>query len=100
MLYAIICEDEANSLEKRLKTRPAHLERLITLQEQGRLVLAGPCPAIDAENPGEAGFSGSLIVADFPSWIDAKNWAEHDPYCQAGVYKNVTVKPFKQVFPQ
>ncbi len=100
MLYAIICEDEANSLEKRLKTRPAHLERLLALQDQGRLVLAGPFPAIDAENPGEAGFSGSLIVADFPSLIEAKNWAEHDPYRQAGVYKNVTVKPFKQVFPQ
>lgn len=100
MLYAIIAEDAADSLSKRLATRPAHLARLQTLQDQGRLVLAGPHPAIDAENPGEAGFSGSLIVAEFPDLQSAKTWADADPYFAAGVYAGVTVKPFKQVFPQ
>ncbi|ANE56701.1 MULTISPECIES: YciI family protein [Methylomonas] len=100
MLYAIIAEDTADSLSKRLQTRPAHLARLQELQDQGRLVLAGPHPAIDAENPGDAGFSGSLVVAEFADLQAARTWAEADPYLAAGVYARVTVKPFKQVFPQ
>ena len=100
MLYAIISEDVTDSLQKRLAARPAHLERLQALQDQGRLVLAGPHPAIDTENPGDAGFSGSLIVAEFASLPDAQQWANTDPYIAAGVYARVTVKPFKQVFPQ
>ena len=100
MLYAIICEDMPDSLEKRLAARPAHLERLKTLQEQGRLVLAGPHPAIDSNDPGENGFTGSLIVAEFASLHDAGSWAADDPYIAAQVYANVSVKPFKQVFPQ
>lgn len=100
MLYAIISTDVANSLEKRLAVRPAHLQRLQELQNQGRLVLAGPHPAIDSETPGDAGFSGSLVVAEFASLDDAKNWADADPYLEGGVYENVIVKPFKQVFPQ
>lgn len=100
MLYAIIGEDIPNSLEKRLSVRPAHLQRLQALQDQGRLVLAGPNPAIDAENPGDAGFSGSLIVAEFASLDEAKRWADADPYIAAGVYARVLVKPFKKVFPQ
>lgn len=100
MLYAIIAEDTADSLSKRLQTRPAHLARLQELQDQGRLVLAGPHPAIDAENPGDAGFSGSLVVAEFADLQAARAWADADPYLAAGVYASVTVKPFKQVFPQ
>lgn len=100
MLYAIISEDIENSLEKRMQTRPAHLERLQVLQNEGRLIIAGPHPAIDTENPGEAGFTGSLIVADFISLEAAQHWANEDPYMKAGVYQKVTVKPFKQVFPQ
>jgi uncharacterized protein len=100
MLYAIIAEDVAKSLSKRLAARPQHLQRLNILQDQGRLVLAGPHPAIDSDNPGDAGFSGSLIVAEFASQQDAQNWADADPYISAGVYARVTVKPFKQVFPQ
>jgi hypothetical protein len=100
MLYAIFAEDVVDSLEKRLATRPAHLERLQSLQNQGKLVLAGPHPAIDAENPGAAGFTGSLIVAEFNSLEEAQTWANADPYLAAGVYARVTVKPFKQVFPQ
>lgn len=100
MLYAIIAEDTADSLSKRLLARPAHLARLQQLQEQGQLVLAGPHPAVDAENPGEAGFSGSLIVAEFADLTAAQLWADADPYKEAGVYARVTVKPFKQVFPQ
>ncbi len=100
MLYAIICEDTQNSLEKRKQTRPDHLLRLQALQDQGRLVLAGPHPAIDSENPGDSGFSGSLIVAEFDSLTDANEWADQDPYQAAGVYENVIVKPFKQVFPK
>lgn len=99
MLYAIISEDVKNSLASRLKARPDHLARLEQLQNAGRLVLAGPHPAIDSVDPGEAGFTGSLVVAEFPSLNDAQNWADADPYMAAGVYKNVTVKPFKQVFP-
>ncbi len=100
MLYAIISQDIEGSLEKRLSVRPAHLERLTTLQNEGRLIIAGPHPAIDSEDPGPAGFSGSLIVAEFPSLDDAQVWADQDPYIAAGVYAQVTVKPFKKVFPQ
>jgi uncharacterized protein len=100
MLYAIMGEDIPDSLEKRLSVRPAHLQRLQALQDEGRLVLAGPHPAIDAENPGEAGFSGSLIVAKFANQEEAQRWADADPYIAAGVYARVFVKPFKKVFPQ
>ncbi|MDD4914011.1 MAG: YciI family protein [Methylococcales bacterium] len=100
MLYAIMAEDSPGSLDKRLVSRPAHLQRLQILQDQGRLVMAGPHPAIDAESPGDAGFTGSLIVAEFGSLDDARSWANADPYHAAGVYARVVVKPFKQVFPQ
>lgn len=100
MLYAIISEDVANSLEKRMTARPAHLKRLQALQDAGRLILAGPHPAVDSENPGEAGFTGSLIVAEFDSLEAAQQWADADPYIDAGVYTQVTVKPFKKVLPQ
>lgn len=100
MLYAIYCEDKEGSLPIRQQTRPSHLERLRALQSEGRLVLAGPCPAVDCDDPGEAGFSGSLIVAEFASLEAAEAWAEADPYRLAGVYGRVVVKPFKQVFPQ
>lgn len=99
MLYAIIATDVANSLEARLAARPAHLERLNQLKDQGRVVLAGPHPAIDSNDPGPAGFSGSLIVAEFDSLSAAQTWADADPYIAAGVYAHVTVKPFKQVLP-
>ena len=98
MLYAIMAEDSPDSLEKRLETRPAHLERLNALQDEGRLIIAGPHPAIDSEDPGKAGFSGSLVVAEFESLDDAQSWANDDPYNHAGVYAAVTVKPFKKVF--
>ena len=100
MLYAIIGTDRPDSLAARLAARPAHLARLEILQEEGRLVLAGPFPAIDAANPGPAGFNGSLIVAEFPSLADATAWAEADPYVAASVYEQVTVQPFKKVFPR
>ena len=100
MLYAIICEDNADSLSKRLAARPAHLARLQALQDAGRLLLAGPHPAIDTDNPGDAGFTGSLIVAEFEHLAAAQQWAAADPYIDAGVYASVTVKPFKKVFPQ
>ena len=99
MLYAITGTDVKNSLEKRLSARPQHLERLQDLQNQGRLVLAGPFPAIDSNDPGNSGFTGSLIVAEFESLEAAQTWADEDPYKAAGVYENVTVKPFKQVLP-
>ncbi|MCE0461855.1 MULTISPECIES: YciI family protein [Pseudomonas] len=99
MLYAIIATDVANSLEKRLAARPEHLARLQQLKAEGRVVLAGPHPAVDSNDPGAAGFSGSLIVAEFPSLADAQAWAEADPFVTAGVYANVVVKPFKQVLP-
>jgi len=99
MWYAIISEDITNSLEKRTQARPAHLERLHQLKEDGRLLIAGPHPAIDSEDPGEAGFSGSLVVAEFDSLAAAQQWADADPYMAAGVYKQVTVKPFKKVLP-
>lgn len=99
MLYAIISEDTPGTLDKRLATRPAHLERLTALQDAGRLVLAGPHPAIDSADPGDAGFSGSLIVAEFASLQEAQAWADADPYMTAGVYAQVNVKPFKKVLP-
>lgn len=100
MLYAIYGEDVADSLSQRQSVRPAHLQRLQTLQNEGRLILAGPFPAVDCENPGDAGFTGSLIVAEFVDLESATAWANADPYVAAGVYAKVTVKPFKQVFPQ
>ncbi|MFZ4538599.1 YciI family protein [Propionivibrio sp.] len=99
MLYAIVGEDHPGSLAARLEARPAHVERLKTLQEQGRLILAGPFPAIDSPDPGPAGFSGSLIVADFASLEAAQAWADADPYIVANVYSSVSVKPFKKVLP-
>jgi uncharacterized protein YciI len=97
MLYAIWGKDRAGSLEHRLAARPAHLERLTRLQDDGRLILAGPFPAIDSPDPGPAGFSGSLIVAEFASLADAEEWAAADPYVAAGVYEEVTVRPFRKV---
>ena len=100
MLYAILSVDIPDSLEKRMAARPAHLKRLQDLQDEGRLVIAGPHPAIDSNTPGDAGFTGSLVIAEFTSLETAKHWADADPYMTAGVYANVSVKPFKQVFPQ
>ncbi|MEJ2181604.1 MAG: YciI family protein [Gammaproteobacteria bacterium] len=99
MWYAIVGEDVENSLEKRLTARPAHLKRLNQLSQNNRLLVAGPNPAIDSENPGEAGFTGSVVIAQFESLEQAQQWADEDPYIAAGVYKNVTVKPFKKVLP-
>jgi len=99
MLYAIISQDQPDSLAGRLQARPAHLDRLEQLKAAGRLVLAGPHPAIDSPDPGDAGFSGSLVVAEFPALEDAQVWADADPYHAAGVYQQVTVKPFKKVLP-
>lgn len=99
MYYAIISEDIANSLDKRKAARPAHLARLQQLTDEGRLLIAGPHPAIDNENPGDAGFTGSLVVAEFNSLQDAQAWADADPYVAAGVYAKVIVKPFKKVLP-
>lgn len=99
MLYAIISQDVSDSLPLRKSARPAHLERLQQLKEEGRLVLAGPHPAIDSDEPGAAGFSGSLVVAEFDSLAGAQTWANDDPYIKAGVYDNVIVKPFKKVLP-
>ena len=99
MLYAVISEDRPGTLDQRLTARPAHLERLQQLRDAGRLVLAGPHPAIDSEDPGPAGFSGSLVVAEFDSLEDAQTWADADPYVSAGVYGQVVVKPFKKVLP-
>lgn len=99
MLYAVISRDKEDSLERRLAARPAHLERLKDLQSQGRLVLAGPHPAIDSEDPGPAGFTGSLVVAEFSSLEEARDWADADPYVAADVYSDYLVKPFKQVLP-
>lgn len=99
MLYMIHGTDAPGTLAQRLAARPAHLERLQALLAEGRLILAGPCPAIDSPDPGPAGFSGSLIVAEFPSLAEAQAWADADPYVTAGVYAAVTVKPFKRVLP-
>lgn len=99
MWYAIISQDVENSLPLRQSARPQHIARLNDLKDQGRLLIAGPHPAIDSEDPGEAGFTGSLVVADFPSLDDARTWADADPYVAAGVYAAVTVKPYKLVLP-
>lgn len=99
MLYAFISSDRPDSLEQRLAARPDHLQRLQQLRDQGRLILAGPHPAADCEDPGAAGFTGSLVVAEFDSLEDARQWADADPYVSAGVYDNVIVKPFKKVLP-
>lgn len=99
MLYAIIGEDIQQSLERRKQARAAHIARIAELVQQGRIVVAGPHPAIDSEDPGEAGFTGSLIVAEFDCLEAAQAWADADPYVEAGVYKQVWVKPFKKVFP-
>lgn len=99
MYYAIMSQDVDNSLPLRQSARPAHLQRLETLKAEGRLLVAGPHPAIDSDNPGDAGFTGSLIVAEFDSLEAAQLWADADPYLVAGVYRNVTVKPFKVVLP-
>ena len=99
MLYAIISQDIENSLEKRMAARPAHIERLNQLKDEGRLILAGPHPAIDTNEPGEAGFTGSLVVAEFGDLVAAQAWADADPYVAAGVYRYVIVKTFKKVLP-
>jgi hypothetical protein len=99
MFYAIMAEDKPDSLEKRLQARPDHLARLEQLKNAGRLLVAGPHPAIDSEDPGPAGFSGSLVIAEFASLESAQAWADADPYIKAGVYERVTVKPYKKVLP-
>ena len=99
MLYAVISQDIENSLEKRMAVRPEHIERLNILKNEGRLILAGPHPAIDNNEPGEAGFTGSLVVAEFDSLADAQAWADADPYLASGAYESVVVKPFKKVLP-
>ena len=99
MWYAVISEDIEDSLARRLEARSAHLARLTALLDEGRLLVAGPHPAIDTEDPGPAGFSGSLVIVDFPSLEEAEGWAREDPYVAAGVYERVVVKPFKKVLP-
>jgi uncharacterized protein YciI len=99
MLYAIIAQDKPDTLEQRLAARPDHLARLIALKDAGRLIMAGPHPAIDSDDPGPAGFTGSLVIAEFGSLEEAQAWADADPYIEAGVYGQVTVKPYKKVLP-
>lgn len=99
MLYSIVCTDAEDSREARLAVRPDHIARLNELEEQGRLVIAGPNPAIDSNDPGDAGFSGSIIIAEFTALEEAQAWANDDPYWLTGVYESVSVKPFKQVLP-
>ena len=99
MWFAVIAQDHPGSLDKRLAARGEHLERLNQLQAEGRLLLAGPFPAIESENPGPAGFTGSLIIAEFPTQADAHRWADADPYVAAGVYANVEIKPFRKTLP-
>ena len=99
MLYAIISNDTEDSLEKRMSVRPKHIERLNQLKSEGRLVIAGPHPAIDNNDPGEAGFTGSLVIAEFDSLEEAQSWANDDPYIESGAYESVIVKPFKKVLP-
>lgn len=99
MLYTIVSEDAENSLPLRKEARAAHLERLDALKAEGRLILAGPNPAVDSDDPGPAGFTGSVVIAEFPSLEDAQAWADADPYVAAGVYRSVAVKPFKKVLP-
>jgi uncharacterized protein YciI len=96
MLYLIYAEDIENTLDKRLAARPAHLARLQALKDQGKLVIAGPHPAVDSEDPGSAGFTGSSIIAEFANLAEAQSWADQDPYVEAGVYRRVTVKPFRK----
>ncbi len=99
MLYAIISQDVENSLDKRKSVRDQHIARLNELKDQGRLIIAGPHPAVDSPDPGDAGFTGSLIIAEFESLKSAQTWADADPYIAAGVYKKVSVKPFKHILP-
>lgn len=99
MWYVIFSQDVENSLARRMSVREKHLARLKALQEQGRLLVAGPMPAIDSDNPGDAGFTGSTVIAEFESLEHAQQWADADPYIEAGVYANVIVKPFKKVLP-
>ncbi len=99
MLFAIISEDVADSAPLRATARPDHLLRLNVLRDEGRLIVAGPCPAIACDDPGAAGFTGSIVIAQFDSEQHAQNWADTDPYVDAGVYQSVTVKPFKLVLP-
>ncbi|ABG41345.1 YCII-related protein [Paraglaciecola sp. T6c] len=99
MWYVVYSQDVENSLPLRKQARAAHLARLQQLSDEGRLLVAGPCPAIDSKDPGEAGFTGSVVIAEFPSLEDAQSWADVDPYIDAGVYKNVTVKPYIKVLP-
>lgn len=99
MWYVFICDDAPDSLTARLQARPAHLARLEALKAAGRLLVAGPTPAVDADNPGAAGFTGSIVIAEFPSLAAAQAWGADDPYIAAGVYASVTVKPFKRVLP-
>jgi uncharacterized protein YciI len=99
MWYAIISQDVKESLPRRLAARDAHLARLKALTNEGRVLVAGPHPAIDANDPGDAGFTGSLVIVDFPSLVEAQAWADQDPYIEAGVYESVVVKPFKPVLP-
>jgi uncharacterized protein YciI len=99
MLYSFVGTDVEDSLEARMAARPAHVERLVDLKNQGRLVIAGPNPAIDSSDPGEAGFSGSIIIAEFESLSDAQKWADQDPYILTGVYDSVSVKPFNKALP-
>lgn len=99
MWFAVIAQDHPGTLDKRLEARSAHLARLDALQDEGRLLLAGPFPAIESENPGPAGFTGSLIIAEFPSQAEAQRWAEADPYVAAGVYAKVEIKPFRKTLP-
>lgn len=99
MWYVIEGFDGTGVLARRQQARPAHLERLVALRDMGHLLLAGPCPAIDAEDPGPAGFTGSVVIAQFPSLEEARAWAEADPYCAAGVYQRVDVRPFCKALP-
>jgi hypothetical protein len=99
MFYAIVSEDVADSGSLRAKARPQHIARLEEMRDNGKLIIAGPCPAIDSPDPGSNGFSGSIVIAEFPSLEDAKQWADSDPYVEAGVYSSVVVKPFKRVLP-
>lgn len=99
MFYALMCTDKPGTLEQRMQARPEHLARLESLRDEGRLLIAGPHPAVDSENPGEAGFTGSLVVAEFASLEAAQAWADADPYVAAGVYQQVSIKPFKKVLP-
>ena len=99
MWYVFFAEDKPDTLEQRLKARPMHLQRLEALQSEGRLLVAGPCPAFDGLDPGPAGFTGSVVIAEFKNLAEAQAWADQDPYVEAGIYQNIIVKPFKKVLP-